>query len=185
MLHAAQVERKVKLDPGWVNVKFTPGNLVLVPSKELLDAAEIGKLCYQWEGPFKIIKEAAPNAYLLKVAKQFLLDPTVNGVILRTHVARAGAPAQPGPIPRAAHDVYKAEAVLNDKLIGQSRRVHYLVHWQGYQSSEDTWEQAEHLLGCVLLAEYEQACSRREAARRAAGSPVHSLEVGTGTTVTS
>ena len=57
MLHAAQV-----LDQGWIDVKFTPGNLVLVQSKELLDAAEIGKPHNRWEGPFKVIKEAAPNA---------------------------------------------------------------------------------------------------------------------------
>ena len=63
-------ERKAKLDSGWIDVKFTPGDLVLVRSKELLDAAEIGKLRDRWEGPFKVIKEAAPNAYLLKVAKR-------------------------------------------------------------------------------------------------------------------
>ena len=64
MLHAAQEERKAKLNQGWIDVKFTPGNLVLVQSKEILDSAEIGKLCYRWEGPFKVIKEAAPNAKL-------------------------------------------------------------------------------------------------------------------------
>ena len=125
MLHVAQTERKAKLDPGRIDVKFTPGDLVLVWSKELLDAAEIGKLRDRWEGPFKVTKEAAPNAYLLKVAKGFRLDPTVNVDRLRPYVARAGAQAQPGPIPGAAHDVYEAEAVLNHKLMGQSRRVHY------------------------------------------------------------
>ena len=153
LLHAAQAERKAKLDPGRVDVKFAPGDLVLVRSKELLDAADIGKLRDRWEGPFKVIKEAAPNAYLLKVAKRFRFDPTVNVDRLRPYVVRAGAPAQPGPIPGAAHDVYEAEAVLNHKLIGPSRRVHYLVHWRGYPSSEDTWEPAEHLRGCVLVAE--------------------------------
>ena len=43
MLHAAQTERKAKLDPGRVDVKFAPGDLVMVRSKELLDAAEICK----------------------------------------------------------------------------------------------------------------------------------------------
>ena len=166
LLHAAQTERKAKLDPGRLDVKFAPGDLVMVRSKELLDAAEIGKLRDRWEGPFKVIKEATPNAYLLKVAKRFRFDPTVNVDRLRPYVVRAGAPAQPGPIPGAAHDVYEAEAVLNHKLIGPSRRVHYLVHWRGYPSSEDTWEPAEHLRGCVLLTDYEQTRSRREAARR-------------------
>ena len=58
MLHAAQTERKAKLDPGRVDVKFAPGDLVMVRSKELLDAAEIGKLRDRWKGPFKVIKEA-------------------------------------------------------------------------------------------------------------------------------
>ena len=44
MLHAAQAERKAKLDPGRIDVKFTPGNLVLVQSKKLLDTTEICKL---------------------------------------------------------------------------------------------------------------------------------------------
>ena len=75
MLHAAQTEQKAKLDLGRVDVKFAPGYLVMVLSKELLDAAEIGKLLDLWEGPFKVIKEATPNAYLLKVAKLFQFDP--------------------------------------------------------------------------------------------------------------
>ena len=137
----------------------------MVLSKELLDAAEIGKLRNLWEGPFKVIKEATPNAYLLKEVKLFWFDPTVNVDSLRPYVVQEGAQAQPGQIPGAAHDVYEAEAVLNHKLIGPSRRVHYLVHWRGYPSSEDTWEPAEHLRGCVLLTEYEQARSRQEAAR--------------------
>ena len=106
LLHAAQAERKAKLDPCLIDVKFTPGSLVLVQSKELLDAAEIGKLRYLWEGPFKVIKEAAPIAYLLKVVKLFLFNPTVHVDRLRPYVARAGAQAQPGQIPGAAHDVY-------------------------------------------------------------------------------
>ena len=154
LLHAAQTEWKAKLDPGRVDVKFAPGDLVMVRSKELLDAAEIGKLRDRWEGPFKVIKEANPNAYLLKVAKRFRFDPTVNVDRLRPYVVRAGAPTQPGPIPGAAHDVYEAEAVLNHKQVGPSRRLHYLVHWRGYPSSEDSWEPAENLQGCVLLAKY-------------------------------
>ena len=135
LLHVAQTERKAKLDLGRVDAKFAQGDLVLVQSKELLYATNIGKLRDQWEGPFKVIKEAAPNAYLLKVVKLFWFDPTVNLFSLRPYMVLEGAPAQPGPIPGAVHDVYKAEVVLNHKLIGQSRCVHYLVHWQGYPSS--------------------------------------------------
>ena len=68
LLHVAQTERKAKLDLGRVDAKFAQGDLVLVQSKELLYATNIGKLRDQWEGPFKVIKEAAPHAYLPKLA---------------------------------------------------------------------------------------------------------------------
>ena len=86
MLHAAQTEWKAKLDPGRVDVKFAQGDLMMVCSKELLDTAEIGKLRDQWEGPFKVIKEANPNAYLLKVVKRCQFNPTVNVDCLRPYV---------------------------------------------------------------------------------------------------
>ena len=82
---------------------------------------------------------------MLKVAKLFRFNPTVNVDSLLPYVVLAGAQAQPGQILGAAHKVYETEAVLNHKLIGLSSRVHYLVHWQGYQSSKDTWEPTEHL----------------------------------------
>ena len=89
----------------------------------------------------------------------------VNVHRLRPYVARAEAPAPSEPIQGAARNIYEAEAVLNHKLVGSSHHMHYFVHWRGYPSSEDTWEPAEHLQGCVLLTKYEQARSRREAAR--------------------
>ena len=76
-----------------------------------------------------------------------------------------GSPGSIGTVQGATRDFYEADAVLNHKLVGSSCHMHYLVHWRGYSSSEDTWEPAEHLQGCVLLTEYEQARSRREAAR--------------------
>ena len=44
-------------------------------------------------------------------------NPTVNVDSLCQHVVQVGALAQQGQIQGAAHDVYKAETVLNYKLI--------------------------------------------------------------------
>ena len=77
---------------------------------------------------------------------------------------KGGSPGSLGLIQGAERNIYKAEAVLNHQLVGSSSHMHYLVHWRGYLSSEDTWEQSEHLQGCVLLTKYEQARSRWEAA---------------------
>ncbi len=69
LLAAAQAARKAKLDAGRVDTVFKVGDRVLLrtkelldalyqlytsftPGKELLDAADIGKLRPRWDGPF-------------------------------------------------------------------------------------------------------------------------------------
>ena len=52
LLAAAQAEQKAKLDAGRVtDTFFTVGDRVLLRTKELLDAADIGKLRPRWDGP--------------------------------------------------------------------------------------------------------------------------------------
>ena len=65
LLAAAQAARKAKLDAGWVDTVFKVGDQVLLGTKELLDAADIGKLLPRWDGPFAVIACQSPNAYTL------------------------------------------------------------------------------------------------------------------------
>ena len=50
----AQQERKAALDRGRVDTTFQVGDQVMLRTKELLDAAEVGKLRPRWEGPFPV-----------------------------------------------------------------------------------------------------------------------------------
>ena len=65
LLAAAQAERKAKLDTGSVDTVFQVGYRVLLQTKELLDAADIGKLRPRWDGPFIVTACPSPNAYTL------------------------------------------------------------------------------------------------------------------------
>jgi hypothetical protein len=51
LLVEAQVACKAKLDAGRVDTVFTVGDQVMLRTKELLDAADIGKLRPRWDGP--------------------------------------------------------------------------------------------------------------------------------------
>ncbi len=51
LLAAAQAERRATLDAGRVDTAFKVGDRVLLRTKELLDAADIGKLRLVWNGP--------------------------------------------------------------------------------------------------------------------------------------
>jgi hypothetical protein len=42
---------------------FKVGDQVLLLTKELLDAADIGKLLQQWDRPFTVTACPSPNAY--------------------------------------------------------------------------------------------------------------------------
>jgi hypothetical protein len=98
LLHAAQQERKAKLDAGRVDTAFHVRDLVLLRTKELLDAADIGTLRPWWEGPFIVAAVAGPNAYTLTLPRRFKCSPTVNVDRLKPYHPRAGRQDPPGPV---------------------------------------------------------------------------------------
>ena len=181
LLHAAQQDRKTTLDRGRVDTTFQVGDQVLLRTSELLDAAEIGKLRPRWEGPFRVIALAGPNAYTLALPRRFRCSPTVNVDRLKPYHARPDKPDPPGPVadPGQAGE-YVVEQLLNRKSI--RGRTYYLVRWQGHDSADDSWEPEEHLAHCPeRVAEYEAAAPRRPKARRAAAAkPPGSVDSGPG-----
>ena len=167
LLHAAQQERKAALDPGRVATTFQVGDQVLLRTKELLDAAEVGKLRPRWEGPFTVAALAGPNAYTLTLPRRFKCSPTVNVDRLKPFYSRADRPDPPGPVGDPGQE---GEHVVEQLLNRRTRRgrTYYLVRWQGHASAEDSWEPVEHLAHCPeRVAEYEAAAPLRPKARRA------------------
>ena len=61
LLAAAQRKRKVKLDAGRVDTLFKVGDQVLLQTKELLDAADIGKLQRRWDVRTRRLVPHAPR----------------------------------------------------------------------------------------------------------------------------
>ena len=60
LLYAAQQERKAALDRGRVDTTFQVDQAML-RAKELLDAAEVGRLRPRWEAPFPAAAVAGPG----------------------------------------------------------------------------------------------------------------------------
>jgi hypothetical protein len=75
LLAAAQQERKAKLDAGRVDTVFQVGDQVLLRTKELLDAADMGKLRPRWDGPFTVTACPSPNAYTLALPAEDAVQP--------------------------------------------------------------------------------------------------------------
>ena len=73
---------------------FISGDRVLLRTKELLDAADIGKLLPRRYGPLAVTACPSPNAYTLALRRKVRCSRTVN----KTLFARAGMPPAPGPV---------------------------------------------------------------------------------------
>ena len=109
---------------------FQVGDQVLLRTKELLDAAEVGKLRQRWEGPFRVAALAGPNAYTLSLPLRFKCSPTVNVDRLKPYHSQPDRTPPQGPVSDPGQEgEYVVEQLLNRRTI--RGRTHYLMRWQG------------------------------------------------------
>jgi hypothetical protein len=100
------------------------------------------KLDHTKLGPFKIIKKLGPVTFKLEMPEGMRIHPVFHISLLEP----APKNAKPGPIEineETEEPRYEVEQIVGSKLMGD--RNYYLVHWKGYQHSEDTWEPEKHL----------------------------------------
>ena len=95
LLAAARAEQKAKLDAGRVDTVFTVGDRVLLRTKELLDATDIGMLRPRLDGPFTMIACPNTNAYTLA---GFALPCWMRCRHCRPPQALLGGLPAPGPV---------------------------------------------------------------------------------------
>ena len=169
LLAAAQAERKAKLDAGRVDTVFKVGDRVLLRTKELLDAADIGKLrprWRRWDGPVTVTACPSPSAYTLSLPSKMRCSPAVNVDRLKPFFARSGAPPPPEPVSDAGQEgEHEVELLLNCKTVRGVTR--YLVRWRGHTSADDSWLRLDELAHCAeKVADYDAVAPRRRAARR-------------------
>ncbi|SLM35926.1 gag-pol polyprotein [Lasallia pustulata] len=119
------------------------------------------KLDHTKLGPYRIKEKLGPVTYELELPKEMRIHPVFHISLLES----APENARPGPTEideNTQEPKYEIDTILGTKIINDIP--HYLIHWKGYQHSEDTWEPEGHLT-LETLREYHLNLASEQVAR--------------------
>ena len=112
------------------------------------------KLAERWIGPYEI-SSVMPNAVELRLPKTLRIHPVVNISRFKPYLGPLpGQPVScPGPIHiTEGHDKeYEVDTIVDSCIY--KGQLQYLVHWKGYDKSEQTWEPASNLTNSPEIVE--------------------------------
>lgn len=110
-------------------------------------------------GPFKIIR-ARPetSTYKLDLPRQYKFHPTFHANRLKPAIPNdpelfpGREQEHPRPPPIDPDDnIYIVDSIKDHRRVGRGRK--FLIHWQGYPDSEDSWEK-ERDISKELIRDY-------------------------------
>jgi hypothetical protein len=140
-------------------VQYTVGAQVWLEGKNLKLPYQSSKLAPKRYGPFKIIREVSPVAYQLRLPLTWgIHDVFHSSLLLPYHeTAQHGLNFLRPPLELIEdEEEYEVEAIHNHRCFGHSHALQYLIKWQGYSESDNTWEPADNVYTPDLLREYQR-----------------------------
>ena len=118
------------------------GGMVYLLRRNIKTKRPSDKLDHTKLGPFKIKEKLGPVTFKLELPEHMRIHPVFHIALLEP--APANARRGPTHIDEETQEPrYDVHFIMGHKLVKDER--HYLIHWKGYQHSEDTWEPEEHL----------------------------------------
>ena len=118
------------------------GGMVYLLRKNIKTKRPSDKLDHTKLGPYKILKRLGPVTFELQLPEGMRIHPVFHISLLE----KAPAGARPGPThldEETQEPHYEVKKIMGYQTI--DGKPHYLIHWKGYQHSEDTWEPEENL----------------------------------------
>ena len=161
-LERARQRAAVNADKHRRDEQYQPGDLVLLSTRNIkFRGKKISKLMPKYIGPFKIKGKVGSVAYKLQLPDKYRLHPTFHVALLRRYQTDPRRVSENQPDDEIEGENYfKVERILDHqdrKKPGRSRAIrrYFLIRWEGYPPSEDSWEPEDNLRECEdALQEY-------------------------------
>jgi hypothetical protein len=156
--YAKYYDRKVKTH---LNLEDEPlynvGDKVWLNAKDYPTSRPSAKLDHKLLGPFKIIERISDLVYRLDLPPTMEINNSFH--ISRLEPFKEGHANQPQQeMPRIViqgEREYIPERILDGGYEESTNRFVYLVHWEGYPDSEDTWEPYEELKHLKIFKKFQ------------------------------
>jgi hypothetical protein len=124
--------------------------------KTLYPSAKLGPKRY---GPFKIMKQLSNAVYRLEIPRHWKIHNVFHANLLTPYKeTELHGPnfTRPPPDLVDGEEEYEVEKILDARPQGRGRKMHYLVKWKGYPTSDNSWEPEENVHAEELIKEFHK-----------------------------
>ncbi|KAJ9514384.1 hypothetical protein QJQ45_012391 [Haematococcus lacustris] len=149
-MELAQRRQAYMANKGRQEVEYHTGQLVLLSTKNLrMKPGKAKKLLPRFIGPFKVLEHVGPVAVRLDLPQAMArMHPVFHVSLLRPYTSEH--PHLPPPVEWLDEaPLYEVEKLLAHRGVRASKARGYLVKWQGYDDSYNTWEPRNNLVNCL------------------------------------
>jgi hypothetical protein len=150
LMLAAQDRQKSYADRTRAPHEFKPGDQVLLATRNLKFQSGVKKLHPKFIGPFKILKMVGKNAAKLELPPVYgRVHPVFHVSLFKTFKPSGTfSPLPPSPEVVDGIPYYHVEKILSsrEKKSGRKKTFkEYLIKWEGYDDTHNSWEPAKNL----------------------------------------
>ncbi len=144
------------------NRRFKPynkGDQVWVEGTNIKTLYPSAKLSPKRYGPFKVLEQLSEAVYRLKIPGHWKIHNVFHANLITPYKeTELHGPnfTHPPPDLIEGEQEFEVKKILDAQPRGQGRKMHFLVKWKGYPTSDNSWEPRENLHADRLITEYNK-----------------------------